>query len=454
MLQSNWFSLDTRNDEEEFEQLKHSTLLHNPKQGTTKSGKSCWYNYYAGYSEQFVHDIFQKFSLSSDQVVLDPWNGAGTTTQIANDIGIVSYGYDINPVMTIVAKARLLDPSVKQSLKSIGSDILCKANNKCSISNMHNAESLQTWFTNRTAMHLRRIELSIQRLLIDDRLYRIIFCESSLDFLSSLSSFFYVALFQTVRELLVPFRSSNPTWIRIPKESEALLDIDNSIIDALFVMQINRMTDTLNYNEVEYNSPGYNSTINIGSSTAIPLTDHSVQAVISSPPYCTRIDYAIATRPELAILGCSIGDDIRELRSHMIGTPTISKEILTVKKEWGSICQEFLIAVENHTAKASKSYYLKTFLQYFNSIFISFCEINRVLRNGGMCALVVQDSYYKEVHNDLPGIFCEFANYFDWTTISRHDFKVSHSMASVNHHSKKYRKGNGTTESALIFYKP
>jgi hypothetical protein len=193
--------------------------------------------------------------------------------------------------------------------------------------------------------------------------------------------------------------------------------------------------------------------IECASSEMIPLPNSSIDLVVSSPPYCTRIDYAIATSPELALLGCSMGRDIRSLRDRMIGTPTIANEILEAKSTWGQTCGFFLKAVETHKSKASKSYYYRYHVQYFDAIYRSLLEIDRVLAELGKCVIVVQDSYYKEIHNDLPTIFCEMADSLDWVPLDRLDFHIKRTMAGRNNRVKKYRVDSKATESVLIFKK-
>ena len=46
--------------------------------------------------------------------VLDPWNGTGTTTQVACEKGISSVGVDINPVANLIAKSKVNLPSIYQ----------------------------------------------------------------------------------------------------------------------------------------------------------------------------------------------------------------------------------------------------------------------------------------------------------------------------------------------------
>ena len=44
-------------------------------------------------------------------------------------------------------------------------------------------------------------------------------------------------------------------------------------------------------------------------------------------------------------------------------------------------------------------------LQYFGDAIASMSDIRRVLIPGGTALLVLQDSYYKELHVDLPALF-------------------------------------------------
>jgi hypothetical protein len=42
---------------------------------------------------------------------------------------------------------------------------------------------------------------------------------------------------------------------------------------------------------------GVDVRVGLGDSRCIPLKDGAIDAVIGSPPYCTQIDYGVATRP-------------------------------------------------------------------------------------------------------------------------------------------------------------
>jgi DNA modification methylase len=75
----------------------YSLLIINPKRvNESIEVKPFWYNYYAGYSHTFTQNIIDSAKLPNDAVILDPWNGAGTTTLMASVNGYHSVGVDLN----------------------------------------------------------------------------------------------------------------------------------------------------------------------------------------------------------------------------------------------------------------------------------------------------------------------------------------------------------------------
>lgn len=58
------------------------------------------------------------------KVILDPWNGTGTTTVLAASRHIKAFGYDPNPALVIIARARLLGAGVMGSINALAADIL------------------------------------------------------------------------------------------------------------------------------------------------------------------------------------------------------------------------------------------------------------------------------------------------------------------------------------------
>jgi len=378
--------------------------------------------------------------------VLDPWNGSGTTTSAAAFIGLNSCGYDLNPVMIIVAKARCLDPAEYPSLKPLAVDIGRKARRPFETPA---DDPLLTWLVPKSVAALRGIEAAIQTLLVDDSQYLNVRTRGT-DALSDLAAFFYVSLFRTLRRVFRAFCTSNPTWLKHPGSHSARLRPSASRLREIFAAEVEEMLPGV---QVVQEGPRAERILKVASSEKLPLQTSSIDFVLASPPYCTRIDYAVATSAELSLLGFGEGSGFKELRRGLIGSVTVPKASPSISQTWGPTCLNFLDALYGHESKASATYYYKNHLQYFSSLSASVAEVGRVLRSAGGCVLVVQDSYYKDLHNDLPVVLTEMAAASGLALTERNDFPLSRTMAGVNPGTKGYRESFNATESVLTFQK-
>ena len=79
----------------------------NPKVGASCDPVDLWYRYYAGYSAGFVEQALKE-SASTAKLVLDPWNGTGTTTVVAASKNVPAIGFDLNPALVVVSRARAI----------------------------------------------------------------------------------------------------------------------------------------------------------------------------------------------------------------------------------------------------------------------------------------------------------------------------------------------------------
>jgi DNA modification methylase len=422
-------------------------LSSNPKQGRGTVQQPAFFGYYAGYSTSFVDEALTYLRLKPGECVLDPWNGSGATTDVADRRGLRGLGYDLNPAVVLVARARLLRSDVRPSHRSLGQVIVRDAA-RLAAPDFLPEEPLAAWFSPQTAATLRGLERAIQRDLVSSREYARIASRTSIAGISPLAAYFYVALFRTVRRLLAPFRTSNPTWTRFPKTPRHRLRTSSETVCATFADEIERM-----FARMEEAPPVTSSTeIELGNSRAIKLESGEVDAVVSSPPYCTRIDYAVSMRPELAVLGMT-SDEFRALRLSMLGCTILGEEALPARipEEWGQSCARLLDGIRHHSAHGSASYYYPTHASYFRSLYFSYAEIARVLRPGGHAVLVVQDSYYKELHTDLQTITAEMCDGLRLSPCLRRDYSSKNTKAAVNTRRLKYRNTADAIESVLIF---
>jgi hypothetical protein len=416
-----------------------SVLLRSPK--LENKAHRAWYQYYAGYSPAFVEDALNRLGVSAESYVLDPWNGSGTTTAVASALGVRSVGFDINPVLVIVGRGRLLAPDVLESMRPLACELVEIAKG---IRARTSPDPLESWLSRRSALSFRRLERSIRRALVDPD-----DADVELDYghVSTLAAFYYTALFETLRDSLSAFLTSNPTWVRQRRHDEHGVVVSSSDVTGGFLRHVDRLATLLARADHE---PA-EASVEHATATQLPLKDRSVSTILSSPPYLTRIDYVMATLPELALLGHTpAGDAVADLRSGSLGSP------LTLKSETDTESlpkdvQTLLNRISQHTSKASATYYARYYTRYFTNLFESLHELSRVATPAAKMSLVVQDSYYKEIHIDLPALVTSLVQSLGWAHTDQVNFRQQRTKAAINTRARKYRTETSATESVLFF---
>lgn len=425
----------------DFANLKITSPKRNPRAQTGWEG---FFPYYAGYPEAFAHELLSSAGLSKSSRVLDPWNGSGTTTFAASKLMLDSVGVDINPVMVIVARARTLPVSEADSLVALAKQLVIKAEQE--MASFESSDPLGHWFGPSTSSWLRSVERAISGSLTSDQTR----AKGEVQSVSAIAATYYVALFALCRELTSIYKTTNPTWLKVAKSGERRGSANRKWLSRRFIELIAEMAEALSSRNADVAEFGQVELIVADTASGLVL-EEQVDFILTSPPYCTRIDYTAATRIQLAILSPMLKIGKAELSLQMLGSVRVPKRNVIPAKEWGSTCNIFLEMVKKHPSKASDGYYLKTHIDYFDKMFRSLSAISKAMRPKGAAILVVQDSYYKEVHNDLPAVVSEMASVHGLELRRRENYRISKTLAGSHPHTKKYRRNFEATESVLCF---
>jgi DNA modification methylase len=401
-----------------------------PASPKLRAGDNTWYRYYAGYTMDFVRDVLEQTELEPDAVVLDPWNGAGTTVQAAHNLGLAAIGFDLNPVMCHIARARFVTQSMLPGVKS-GADVVSEGLLGGSHAPLDAADSLLAWFGTGTARAIRNAQQVLARLE----------CRGE-D--SPTRAILQLALFETVRAISAPQATSNPTWFRARREGRRI-GAPASALAQRFRAHLDDYATRLVASPAR--AAAHMPLIGVSSCDKLPLDDEAVDVVVASPPYCTRIDYGVATLPELMTLGFDWAQ-ITDLRRRLMGTPLTSPSAVCLPES--PTLARFMAAVAAHPSKASSTYYWRFFAGYYTTLDRCLLELRRVLKRGGRAVLVVQDSYFKEILNPLADILIEIASVHGLNLIDRHDYPVPRTRAAIHTFARTYRSSFETTESGLI----
>lgn len=410
-------------------ELLSEMLVSAKRTGKERRGVHAWHPYYAGYSEAFVEGALRYLCCTADSLILDPWAGSGTTCLVAARNGIASIGIDVNPVMATFAGAK--NPEVLQFRKEIidfFENCLTKTEKRVVV---NDADPLCETFSLKTVSHIRLIWRHVFKGSYKEVLT--VGSDSILgDAIKAKDAFIAAVLFVTLRQLSGIKNRTNPTWLEGRKEK---ISIPQSVLQAELCKKANEMLNTLDafYQNSEISREIYSM---VGNAANIPLPDRSIDCIITSPPYLTRIDYAISTAPELNIFG--VGDLVTRVRHATTGAPVITKELKEQRDSWGFLCNEILDRIKSHDSKAAATYYWKNITQYFMDIDKAMSEIYRVLRPGGRGLIVVQSSFFKEIEIPLGQIYVEMARNKGFSSRIAFREEVRNHMAHVNTRSNKY----------------
>jgi DNA modification methylase len=380
-----------------------------------RAGLGDVFSYYAGFSYDWARKQLAAFELRRTAVVLDPWNGSGTTTLAAQSIGLASVGVDLNPVASIVAQLKFY---------GLGAAIQIARAPEQSRS-LRDSDPLHAWFTSRAAARIRA------------------WADDTRDVQPTPSGLVVmVSLFRVVRSLTKSYEGSNPTWVRTSGHDQERVDLDDAAIDELVHDQQVEIVSRL----LMYSPSTTPCLVTTASADRLPVATSSIDAILTSPPYLTRIDYAIAYSRELAVLGIAVGRHrsahSRSLRAQLMGT-TLIRRAPSRDRNYSTSAAELIQRVADHPSKDSSGYYLKQIGQYLGDLTNSLDELARVAKAGAFMTLVVQDSYYKDIRIPLAGICVQEAEVRGWELIGpATEYDVKRYLTQLNTAARAYPKGN------------
>jgi hypothetical protein len=297
-------------------------VLSPKRTASARDGWRAFFPYYAGFSEQFASELLASAELAKGAVVWDPWNGSGTTTYVASAMGFDAVGGDINPVMTIVARSRLLPSSEADSLVPVASKILEAAYR--SKAKVPLNDPLLGWFDEPSAALIRNVDKAIRNQLVG---VMTLGSDSAVNLgrMSGLAATMYVTLFSLCRNLLISARASNPTWYKARITKEERVTVSKGAMSHAFHELVTGMREALLVRDTLPWCDKGRVTLQTQDTASFSIEGERADFVITSPPYCTRIDYAASTRVELAILGPWLSIEAANLSRCMIQRPESQK---------------------------------------------------------------------------------------------------------------------------------
>jgi len=420
--------------------LLASTSGLSAKRQLRPGGTDGWYTYYAGYSSNFATQILTGLPIQPRSRILDPWNGSGTTTFVAARLGHDAIGIDLNPFAAVLASAKLAN---KEHVTNE-----CERIFKIDVRGLPRTTRLQedpldAWLSQEVSSTFRHV--------LDQTLV----AAGEPEFKDANTwiartprpntSFYLFCLIRALRDLAAPSSSSNPTWFKRQRARNfSRTQLVNSFRNHVQYFSKDLIETSSNTHQIL-----------VGDARDLQTQSNSIDAVFTSPPYCTRIDYAVKTSFELAALGIAPNHfNFMALRDSLMGTTTIrTHQQVTIPPNWAASVQSLLNTIRNHQSHASGGYYFKNLWQYFDDAHRAVTEISRVLKPGALAIFIVQGSYYKDVEIDLPSLYVDIGNAANLDGLVIANYPVRNSLDKINSASRKYVDQKSYVESVVALKK-
>jgi len=329
-----------------------------------------WFNIKEGFSANIIKKLIKRFDGTKHDLVFDPFAGSGTTILAAKELGIPSFGFEINPFLAFLSRTKLYNK--KSNLSS----------------HVHNIENLKM------SDNVRIPKLSIAQKLFNDQLNYLLSVKQYIDnlkdsqekdllkiaFLCSLENSSTAkkdgnGLKYPKNKKIIPFKEAIITKIKEIENdiNTCPLNDANSKIFNLDVRNLNQLLDNKDFkNYIE-----------------------NVSLCIFSPPYMNCFDYTEIYKIELWF-GDFIKDygDLKKLRNASL-TSHLNKiieenyylENKDINSLVGKIAEQLLW--NNKIPLMIKA--------YFKDMYVTLQGIYKLLKKDGRCIIVVGNSAYGNI---------------------------------------------------------
>lgn len=323
-----------------------------------------YHRYPAKFIPTLASHLIKEYSQEND-LICDPFGGCGTALVEAKINGRYSIGIDINPLAALISKTKItsIDPKKLENAISL---LLMKIKRQEKPTFKVNNEKLKFWFDEETLNKLSLIYSVIQ--LTEDRNIRRFYQCAFSHILKNCSTWL--------------MKSIKPTVDKGKKPSDPM---------DIFPRHLNFMTrkNLEFYNKVkDQNYDQIKSVFYIRDARMTNLPSHSVDYILTSPPYVTSYEYA--DLHQLSILWFEYTNDWIKFKKKFIGT----SHRLAKNKNIHSIIGEEIISqlMYNDPAVA------RGVRAYYEDMADFILESKRILKMNKKVSLVIGNTTIKGVN--------------------------------------------------------
>lgn len=340
--------------------------------------------YPAKYIPHIPRWAFKFTNLKKGSTVLDPFCGCGTTLVEAAISGYKAYGIDINPLAQLLTEAKTTsgnNVSKESILEDLEIIIKNAKKNRQRLPSGYDKDlhdNWKFWFPEETMKSLFSLKIAILKYGKPNLVK------------------FYLACLSNIIKKCSYF---NEREIKVRKDKTKT---EKSIPDPFLIFRTivkKNLTGIIDFSKAKIENKGEATVIGT-SAKKINLPDNSINLVVTSPPYINAIDYAMAHKYSLFILGLVSADKYEQHCRDYIGIT----ERAVKSKDFGKIVtvghSDVDMFVNKLNLSANPIDRNRAFIvsHYFNDMKKSLEEAYRVLKPGGYYISVVGDNSIRGEH--------------------------------------------------------
>lgn len=321
--------------------------------------------------------------------IADIFCGCGTVALEAKLHNISFWGCDINPVATLIAKAKsnsykisVLDSYYTKLHKYINSAVLPDRIYFCA------NERLQYWFTEESYLGLYKIKQAITHVIPNGKYNEAFSC------------------------ILSAILKPSSKWLTKSIKPQVDPNKASVCVDELFKQQYERFIKAVKEIDNEVSNDIRIENANFLTKEALPKVD----LIITSPPYVTSYEYA--DLHQLSALWLGYATDYRDLRCGSIGSVYNSETYKFDQNDLNNIGRHIVQQLTNKDGLTAK---VKSVARYYLDMQIAINKSYHSIANNGMIFCVVGDTEYKgvRIENSKHLVQCLIDNGFKDIKISK-----------------------------------
>lgn len=344
------------------------------------------HEYKGKFNPQVVKSLLNIYDISSNDLILDPFCGSGTTLVEAAHNNINAIGTDINPLATFIANTKVATLNIKSIELSQAQSLLLKKfeqiRNEIILDETDiRIKYLKSWFPANILLDIEALRMSAS------------------EFETPLKDIFLTFASNLLRD----YSLQEPSDLRIRRRisdfpSISLKESYKNSINA-FKTQFQEFQST--FGLYKSNNRAYNLDIKLLSSTSDFSSGNIFDFAVTSPPYANALPYIDTQRLSLVWLDFITPKEIRSLESELIGSREYKMK--AEQKKWqkhlienkfGLNCKVQSFCLELNSKLNSNEGFRKQAVpsllyKYFYEMSLAFKEVHKLLKPNKYFCLIV-----------------------------------------------------------------